>query len=191
MILNSHNTYGGYFELELQTKPLYHANAIALNSGRNCLEYLIISRGIQTLYLPYYTCEVLLEPCKKHNVNVKFYNIDEYLEIKTMPNLNANEYLLYTNYFGIKDKYIGTLENQHLIIDNSQSFYSLPIKGVDTFILHVSFLACLMVVIYIQNAQMMSPWKLQNQPTVFRICYQELKKEQKPVIRFLKQTMLH
>lgn len=31
---------GGYFELELPIYPELHANAIALNSGRFCLEYV-------------------------------------------------------------------------------------------------------------------------------------------------------
>lgn len=32
---------GGYFELELPIYPELHANAIALNSGRFCLEYVL------------------------------------------------------------------------------------------------------------------------------------------------------
>lgn len=32
---------GGYFELELPLHPELHAEAIALNSGRFCFEYLL------------------------------------------------------------------------------------------------------------------------------------------------------
>lgn len=37
-------TIGGYFELELPLYPELHAEAMALNSGRFCLEYLLRCR---------------------------------------------------------------------------------------------------------------------------------------------------
>lgn len=43
---------GGYIELDEVTGEEYYKKAIALNSGRHCLEYLIKSRKISKLYLP-------------------------------------------------------------------------------------------------------------------------------------------
>ena len=37
---------GGYFELELPHFPEIHSEAIALNSGRFCLEYILRCRNI-------------------------------------------------------------------------------------------------------------------------------------------------
>ena len=43
---------GGYFELELPCFPEYHAKAIALNSGRFCLEYILRCRKYKKVYVP-------------------------------------------------------------------------------------------------------------------------------------------
>ena len=59
---------GGYFSLELPYGEEYHKNAIRLNTGRNCLEYILKTRGYRKVYIPYYICEVVLEPFKKLGV---------------------------------------------------------------------------------------------------------------------------
>lgn len=61
---------GGYFELELPKREEYHKNVLALNTGRNCLEYILRLRGYKKVFLPYYTCEVILEPFSKLNVDL-------------------------------------------------------------------------------------------------------------------------
>ena len=67
---------GGYFELELQRKEEYYKNAIRLNTGRNAFEYILRARGYTKVYLPYYTCDVMLEPINKLNLQYEFYSID-------------------------------------------------------------------------------------------------------------------
>ena len=56
---------GGYFELELPLHPELHAEAIALNSGRFCLEYLLRCRKYNKVYVPYFTCDTAVEPIIK------------------------------------------------------------------------------------------------------------------------------
>lgn len=127
---------GGYFSLELPLCGEYHKDAIGLNTGRNCLEYILRARKYNKVYIPYYTCEVILEPLKKLNVTYAFYNIALNLEITDDIQLKSNEALLYTNYFGLKQRYIENLVTQYgkqLIIDNTQAFYAKPIQGIDTF----------------------------------------------------------
>ena len=88
------------------------------------------------VYIPYFTCDVILEPFKKLSIPYQFYSIDENLEpIFDFDSLEENEAFLYTNYFGIKDNYVNKLSSYgiNLIIDNAQSFFSQPVKGVDTF----------------------------------------------------------
>lgn len=46
---------GGYFELELPHFPEIHSEAIALNSGRFCLEYILRCRNYKKVYVPYFT----------------------------------------------------------------------------------------------------------------------------------------
>lgn len=127
---------GGYFSLELPLVEEYHKDALRLNTGRNCLEYILLSRGYKKVYLPYYICSVVLEPFEKLGVQYVFYHVDERLELKDNLSVKAGEALLYVNYFGLKQRYVEHLAGQYgtsLIIDNTQAFYAKPVKGIDTF----------------------------------------------------------
>ena len=127
---------GGYFGLELRLGEHYHKDAIRLNTARNCFEYVLRSRQYTKVFIPYYTCEVMLEPLNKLGVRYEFYSVNKKLEPAVLPELKENEAFLYTNYYGLKQdcalKLAGCLGNR-LIIDNAQAFYAKPIQGVDTF----------------------------------------------------------
>lgn len=127
---------GGYFELELRHGNHYHKDAMQLNTARNCFEYILRAHTYSKVYIPYYTCEVLLEPLIKCNVGYEFYSIDLSLEPKTLPQLQPNEAFLYTNYYGLKQAYIETLAARYgsqLIVDNSQAFFAPAFSNIDTF----------------------------------------------------------
>lgn len=127
---------GGFFSLELSLGESYHPKAIALNTGRNCLEYVLRCRNYRKVYVPYYTCEVVLEPFHKLGLPYEFYHINQQLEIAESISLGSEEALLYTNYFGLKQAYVERLARQYgkqLIVDNTQAFYAKPIEGIDTF----------------------------------------------------------
>ena len=128
---------GGYFELELRKGEHYHKNALRLNTARNCFEYILRSRKYTKVYIPYYTCEVMLEPLKKCNVDYVFYHINEQLEpIEETYQLQPTEAFLYTNYYGLKQRCVERLAEQYgkqLIVDNAQAFFAEPLEGIDTF----------------------------------------------------------
>ena len=127
---------GGYFSLELPQREEYHKHAIRLNTGRNCLEYILRVRGYKKVYVPYYTCEAVMEPINKLGIPYEFYHIDIHFEIRDHFTLKADEALLYTNYFGLKQHYVEQLAEKtstRLIVDNTQAFYAKPIPGIDTF----------------------------------------------------------
>lgn len=127
---------GGYFSLELPHREEYHKNAIRLNTGRNCLEYILRVRGYKKVYVPYYTCEAVMEPINKLGIPYDFYHIDIHFEIRDRFTLKDGEALLYTNYFGLKQRYVEQLAEKigsRLIVDNTQAFYAKPIPGIDTF----------------------------------------------------------
>ena len=130
------NPIGGYFSLELPLREEYHKDALRLNTGRNCLEYVLRARQYRKVYIPYYTCDVVLEPFHKLNIEFVFYPIDIHLEIAQQITLHEDEALLYTNYYGLKQPYVEKLAEQYghqLIVDNTQAFYARPVKGIDTF----------------------------------------------------------
>lgn len=127
---------GGYFGLELNSNKEYHSSAIKLNTGRNALEYILLVNQPNRVYLPIYTCEVIIEPLKRCGIKYSFYKIDHNLEpIFDFNELTDCDLFLYTNYFGLKDDFISELSKKtnKLIIDNAQSFFSFPVRNVDTF----------------------------------------------------------
>lgn len=127
---------GGYFGLELRQGEHYHKEALCLNSARNCLEYILRARNYTKIYIPYYTCEVILEPITKLHIEFEFYSINQVLEPIKDYSLNSNEAFLYTNYFGLKQdcvKRLAKLYKNQLIVDNAQAFYAEPLEGIDTF----------------------------------------------------------
>ena len=127
---------GGYFSLELPKYEEYHKDAIKLNTGRNCLEYILRVRRYNKVYIPYYTCEVILDPFKKLNISYEFYHINLSLELAEDIYLKEGEALLYTNYYGLKQRYVEKMAERYgkrLIVDNTQAFFAKPIDGIDTF----------------------------------------------------------
>jgi len=131
---------GGYFELELPmnvSNPL-HPNGVRVNSGRHALEYILRAAGdkVKKVWLPYYTCDVVLQPILRLSLEYEFYHINRDLEIEDYPELNDGDYIIANNYFGIKDAYMSELAckyNGNLIVDNAQAWYTQEISGINTF----------------------------------------------------------
>lgn len=127
---------GGYFELELPLHSELHADAIALNGGRFCLEYLLRCRKYSKIYVPYFTCNSAIEPIIKLGIPYEFYHIDRSYRIVDDIVLLEGEALMYTNYWGLQSNYCLELSVKYstqLILDYTQAFYSKPINGIDTF----------------------------------------------------------
>lgn len=130
---------GGYFELEDYSVGgnFPQEDGVKLNTGRNALEYILSSVcRVSKLYIPYYTCEVILEPMNKLAIPYEFYHINQRLELSEEVVLQKDEYLLYTNYFGIKDSYVKHLYTQYgaqLIVDCAQALYSKRIDDIKVF----------------------------------------------------------
>lgn len=130
---------GGYFELaDYEEGGVFpHQDGILLNTGRNALEYILRSiREVKHIYLPYYTCEVVLEPIEKLHIPYTYYHINQQFEIVDDIQPKEGEYLIANNYFGIKDAYIQQLAERYadnLIVDCAQAFFAKPIPGIKTF----------------------------------------------------------
>ena len=135
MLVSSALPIGGYIELQLPAGNEYYPSLLKLNTGRNSLEYILRVEGYTTIYLPYFTCEVMLEPVKKLGLELKFYHIDRHLDPILDFDIGPGECLVYTNYFGIKQATVQRLSKivNNLIIDNSQAFFSSPLPGINTF----------------------------------------------------------
>lgn len=102
-------------------------DVIKLNLARNCLKYLIQVYAIRRIYLPYYTCPVVWNSAREENCEVKFYHIDK--DFLPTEKFEENDFILYTNYFGINSKNCKNLAKKYpnLIVDNSHSFFCKPL----------------------------------------------------------------
>ncbi|MCD7919385.1 MAG: hypothetical protein LUG45_04825 [Clostridiales bacterium] len=127
--------YGGYIELETFHGPEFHENAIALNSGRHCVEYVIRARQIKKLFLPYFLCDSVRSVCSRLGIETEFYHIDDRLLPIFKQKMCEGEYLYLVNYYGqVSNEKIEELKAQHrnILVDNVQAFFQLPVAGVDT-----------------------------------------------------------
>lgn len=130
---------GGYFELAdfVERGEFPHNDSVLLNTGRNALEYILRSIGeVKRIYLPYYTCEVVLEPLNKLDIPYTYYHINTSFEIADELDPKEGEYIIANNYYGIKDAYIEKLAEkygEHLIVDCAQAFFAKSILGIKAF----------------------------------------------------------
>lgn len=126
---------GGYFELEHLINNEYYKNLISLNSGRNALIYILKSRKIEKVYIPYYLCHSVYNSLKRNNCNYEFYRIKKDFTPEFEKELNDNEYLYIVNYYGqFSNEKIGNLKNKYknIIIDNTHAFFQKPLENIDT-----------------------------------------------------------
>lgn len=118
---------GGYIELELNNKlEHYHKDAIALNSGRNALRYIVRAYSIKDIWVPYFTCYVVWEALKEENCNLHFYHIDK--NLLPQQSFDKDSYIVYTNYYGVCSQNTKELAKQYknLIVDNTMAFFMPP-----------------------------------------------------------------
>ena len=127
--------YGGFIGLDTYRLPMLHEGAVALNCGRNCLAYLIRSKNIKKLVLPFYMCNSIFNVCSKYGVETVCYHVGESLLPEDI-DLEDGAWLYVANYYGqltrekileLKAKY------DRIIIDNSQAYFDAPVEGVDTY----------------------------------------------------------
>lgn len=127
---------GGYFELWAEKRKEYHGKAFGLNSGRNAFAYILHQKKPRKIFIPYYCCNALLEPLRALKVDYEFYPINQLFEPIFAKPLCPNEYFLYINYFGVCTavvrRMVSRLGNK-VIVDNSQAFFALPMKSINTF----------------------------------------------------------
>lgn len=97
--MNSSKEIGGYFGLDIFERFNNIGNSIALNAARYSLQYTIKTYGISEIYVPYYTCPVVWQMLQKENCKINFYHIDK--NFMPVNDFDKNDYILYTNYFGI------------------------------------------------------------------------------------------
>ena len=126
---------GGYMELDASMGNEFHESAVAVNSGRHALEYIIRAKNIKKIHIPYFLCASVNDLCIKCDCECEFYDINIDFTPDFNKRLDSCEYLYIVNYYGQIpsckiEKYKSTFKN--IIVDNAQAFFELPVKDVDT-----------------------------------------------------------
>lgn len=125
---------GGYLEFERYRGRMLHEDGILLNCGRSCLAYLIITRKIKKIVMPYFMCSSIFRVCRKHGVQLRFYHIDKKLYPEDVQ-LDKDEWFYLMSFYGqmgteeiesIGEKY------KRVIVDFTHDYFHEPIKGLDT-----------------------------------------------------------
>ena len=135
-----HKAIGGHFEMaDREDKHDFPIkDGVMLNTGRNALEYILRHLpDVRFVYLPFYTCEAVLEPLKRQqHIGYDFYHINDRFEIREEIKLQDGEYLIANNYFGIKDDYICKLYQKYgnrLIVDNAQALFAPALPNMKAY----------------------------------------------------------
>lgn len=126
---------GGYFELDRYNGSIFHEGAVALNCGRNCLAYLIKTKRIKKLYLPYFCCDSVAQPCRKYGVKTERYHIGADFRPVFDNVLGADEWLYIVNFYGqIRNDEVEAWQRKfkRVIFDNAQAYFQKPVHGTDT-----------------------------------------------------------
>lgn len=124
---------GGYLCLDKCNEPLKHEGAIALNSGRNCLAYLIEKKHIKKIFLPKFLCASVGDVCRSLGVVIEYYSIGKNFTPIIPDKLDG--WLYVVNYYGqLDNKSINEYKEKYLlvIVDNIQAYYQEPCNGIDT-----------------------------------------------------------
>lgn len=127
-------TIGGYFELELKNNgSIFHDEALALNTGRNAFEHVLLVKTVRKIHIPYFICQAMLAPLKKLKINYQFYKIREDFS-PIINKIESDDFILLTNYFGICNDFIKRYSDliENVIVDNSQAFFEKPFKNKST-----------------------------------------------------------
>ena len=91
---------GGFLEWETYSGAEYHQEALALNSARNALRFLLRARKIRSIWLPRLLCEVIEEACRAENVEIRYYPVDASLRPIFLPEIARTEWVYLINYYG-------------------------------------------------------------------------------------------
>lgn len=118
------NEIGGYISFPIYNGKMLHDKGLKINNARNCLELIIREKNIKIIYLPKYICESVISVCKKNNVEIRYYLINELFQpiLEEVPELSN---VLIVNFYGqLEKKYLKILSKKfRIIIDNTQDYF--------------------------------------------------------------------
>jgi hypothetical protein len=125
---------GGFFEREKCINGVgeYHKNATNFSYGRVALKALITKLKPNLVYVPFYSCDSLLEPLRQLGIKREFYSLNKKLAPLKKMKCKKGQCIIYINYFGLQQETIKKIIKDNpgrTIIDNTQAFFEKPQTG--------------------------------------------------------------
>lgn len=122
---------GGYFELELPARRgVLYPGMQRFQSARAAFLALLRAGKPTKVWMPRYICNAMLAPLEKSGIDYALYDLTDELEVSAEVQLEADEWLLYVNYFGVSGKKVDALMQRfapsQIVLDYSQAFFSAP-----------------------------------------------------------------
>ncbi len=122
---------GGYFELELPPpRRLPHSDLQGFQSARAAFLALLRVGCPNKVWLPNYICNSMLAPLIQTGIEYAWYDLTENWQVAPTIQLQAGDWLLYVNYFGLCSKHVDDLlrrfPTEQIVLDNSQAFFAPP-----------------------------------------------------------------
>lgn len=124
--------YGGYLPLELHSGREYYnygsENIIRLNSGLTAIYCALKIINPQRVFMPHFICPTVEDLVASMGFKIVKYYINENFEPINLK-CSVEDCVILVNYFGLNSKVIRKYYSQfeHIIIDNTQAFFSEPI----------------------------------------------------------------
>lgn len=125
---------GSFIELQFPKGREYYSqqkDIARLNTGRAAIWHAFRVTGCKAIWLPCYQCDTVREFLMRHGVAVKYYHQDKEFNPTDLEPKDDDAVLL-VNYYGIMSaSRMANLASRykHIIIDNSQAFFSSPLPG--------------------------------------------------------------
>jgi hypothetical protein len=101
-------------------------SAIALSTGRACLNLTLQELKPTKVYLPFFCCNAVYEPLDLLGIEYQFYEINLKLELEDNIKLKDGELLIYCDFYGLKSSYVDSLISiykDRIVIDNTHNYF--------------------------------------------------------------------
>ena len=130
MIPHEPRAIGGYFELELsRAEATLHDGALRFQSSRAAFLALLRAMRPTAVWMPWYTCDAMIEPLRMTGTPVKRYRLEADLRVQSV-DVAQGEWLVYVNYFGLCaqqiDDVLSRFPRERVVIDNAQALFAQP-----------------------------------------------------------------
>ncbi len=130
---------GGFLPLEASAAPVrqpYHADGVALASGRGCFHAVLRDVRPRRVVLPFYVCDAVVQPLLASGTPFEFYAVDECFCPGVDLEPSGGELALVVNYFGVQSAVVASLSERlgdRVVIDDTQAFFRRGTHGIWSF----------------------------------------------------------